>query len=298
MNHVRALCVAALVFPACSLAAQSGPSAAQQSTAPVADSFKAMAALFGSRLVLAFDSIPASKYGYAPTPPQQTVGWVAQHLVEANYGLCERFGRMKRTANENHPQADSIKANWPKDVLITQLKESFTFCATSFTQIQGDAALADDVPIGAAGSGQTQQRARSLLLFITDLAEHYAQVSSYMRMIGLVPPSSLPLIRRAAIDVPAAVLSRYVGAYDIGASTLFGAPSIHVDITMKDGALILTPTNQPPAQLWPASETEFFFKEIPATITFTHDAAGVVTGLVLHNNGEDRPGSKARVTER
>ncbi len=294
MKHIRALCVAALVFPACSLAAQQTSSSPQRSTAPVADSFKAMAALFGSRLVLAFDSIPAGRYGYAPTPPQQTIGWVAQHLVDANYSLCERIGGMKRTAREMHPQADSIKAKWPKIVLITQLKESFTFCAAAFTQIQGDVALANDVPIGAPGAGQTQQRARSLLLFITDLAEHYAQVSSYMRMIGLVPPSSLPMIRRAAIDVPAAVLSRYVGAYDIGASTLFGAPSIHVDIMMKDGVLILTPNNQPSAQLWPESETAFFFQEIPATITFTRDAAGVVTGLVLHNSGEDRPGIKVQ----
>jgi uncharacterized damage-inducible protein DinB len=293
MIRVRVMFVAAAMFPAC-LVAQSGPSATQRSASPVADSFKAMAALFGSRLVLAFDSIPASKYGYAPTAPQQTVGWVAQHLVEANYGLCERFGGTKRTATETLPQSDSVKARWPKEVLIAELKASFTFCASAFAQIQGDAALADDVPIGAVGSARTQQRARSLLLFITDLAEHYAQVSSYMRMIGLVPPSSLPMIRRAAVPVPPSVLSQYVGAYDIGASTLFGAPGIHVEITMQDDALILTPTNQPAAQLWPLSETEFFFKEIPATITFTRDATGVVTGLVFHNAGEDRPGSRVR----
>jgi hypothetical protein len=27
---------------------------------------------------------------------------------------------------------------------------------------------------------------------VTDLAEHYSQVSSYMRLMGLVPPSALP----------------------------------------------------------------------------------------------------------
>jgi uncharacterized damage-inducible protein DinB len=29
-------------------------------------------------------------------------------------------------------------------------------------------------------------------LLITDLAEHYAQVASYMRQLGMVPPSALP----------------------------------------------------------------------------------------------------------
>jgi hypothetical protein len=27
---------------------------------------------------------------------------------------------------------------------------------------------------------------------LTDLAEHYAQLASYMRLMGMVPPSALP----------------------------------------------------------------------------------------------------------
>ena len=55
-----------------------------------------VADIFGGRLVAAFDSIPASRYDYRPTPPQQSVGHIAQHLENANYGLCERLGGAKR----------------------------------------------------------------------------------------------------------------------------------------------------------------------------------------------------------
>ena len=54
--------------------------------------FARFADIFGSRLVAAFDAIPAGRYGYRPTPSQQTVGYIAQHLEDANYGLCARLG--------------------------------------------------------------------------------------------------------------------------------------------------------------------------------------------------------------
>jgi hypothetical protein len=58
-------------------------------------SFVRFADIFGSRLVDAFDLIPAAKYDYRPTPVQQTIGYIAQHLENANYSLCERLGSAK-----------------------------------------------------------------------------------------------------------------------------------------------------------------------------------------------------------
>jgi hypothetical protein len=52
-----------------------------------------------------------------------------------------------------------------------------------------DAALSEEV---TAAPGRTFPRARYLLLFLTDLAEHYNQLAGYMRLLGMVPPSALP----------------------------------------------------------------------------------------------------------
>ena len=80
---------------------------------------------------------------------------------------------------------------WPKDTLVTRLKASLTFCADALNRLD-DSKLADLVPVGAPNSGRTSVRSRLIVVFLTDLAEHYAQVASYMRLNGMVPPSALP----------------------------------------------------------------------------------------------------------
>ena len=287
MRIVRLLSVASLIVPTMSAGSQPAPAAA------VTESFRSISALFAGRLVQAFDSIPAARYGFAPTPPQQTVGYVAQHLVDANYALCERFGTAPRPHGADDAAADTVKARWPKDTLVAQLRRSFVFCTTALSTVD-DARLGDEVPIGAPGSGVKQQRALSLLLYTTDLAEHYAQLASYMRVMGLVPPSSLAPFARTAIELPTSVLSRYAGTYDVPPSRQFGSPALHLVVTVRDGALMVAPAGQPEARLWPASETDFFLKVSNATVTFTRDPAGTVTGLVVHNNGEDRIGTRVR----
>lgn len=79
------LLVVAPVLPI-TLASQAPPDGVMLEFARFAD-------IFGSRLVTAFDSIPAERYDYRPTPAQQTVGYIAKHLEHANYGLCERLGK-------------------------------------------------------------------------------------------------------------------------------------------------------------------------------------------------------------
>jgi hypothetical protein len=101
-------------------------------------------------------------------------------------------------------------------------------------------------------------------------------------------------VKRVAIELPVSILSRYVGSYEVPSSRQFGSPALHLDVTVRDGALMVKPAGQPEGRLWPASETDFFLKVSNATVTFTRDAAGAVTGLVVHDNGEDRPGRKIR----
>jgi hypothetical protein len=152
-------------------------------------SFRDFGGHYGGWLMAAFDSIPAAKYGYAPAPKQQTVGYIAQHLENANYRLCERIGGMKHATVAKDSLADTVKAKWPKDTLVSRLRASLFFCRDAFATLD-DAKLTDEVPMGS--SGQTAPRVRALLFFETDLAEHYAQIASYMRQLGMIPPSALP----------------------------------------------------------------------------------------------------------
>lgn len=266
----RALIVIVLMLPA-ALAAQSP--ATRESPDGVMLAYERFADIFGSRLVAAFDSIPAARYDYRPTPPQQTIGYIAQHLEDANYSLCERLGELKHLRTGKDSLADTVKARWPKDTLVTRLKASLRFCDSAMERV-------GEAPSAALTS--------TLLAFETDLAEHYSQVSTYMRLLGMVPPSALPPRQRTAIALPASELSRYVGVYQL-------APGLELDLTMRDGALFIKSTaGGAPVKLWPESSSDFFVNEVDAQVTFARDTSGTVTGLVLHQYGRDRSARKMR----
>ena len=235
--------------------------------------FVRFADIFGSRLVTAFDSIPASRYDYRPMPTQQTIGYIAQHLEDANYGLCNRLGDLKhpRTAKDSLP--DTVKARWPKDTLVARLKASLRFCDDAMERVP---------------QLNSPALASTLLAIETDLAEHNSQLAVYMRLLGMVPPSALPPKQRKAIDLPAADLPPYVGVYEL-------APGMELEVTTRDGTLYArSSTGGEPVRLLPESRSDFFVKEADAQVTFTRDATGAVTGLVLHQYGRDRPAKRIR----
>jgi uncharacterized damage-inducible protein DinB len=190
MKRIRALCAAALIVPV-SLGAQHHAAPSQPPSAnPITTAFKSFG-YYGNWLIAAFDSIPAIQYAFKPTPPQQSVGYVAQHLEDANYGLCSLFGNVKRPMSAKDSLPDTVKATWPKDTLAARLRASLIFCREALENVN-DANLADTLTVGPPGAQRTAVRARYLFLFLTDLAEHYAQIASYMRILGLIPPSALP----------------------------------------------------------------------------------------------------------
>lgn len=122
--------IAAVCLPF-TLTAQS-PSATGASPANgVARTFLSFGQPYGGWLLLAFDSIPASKYLFHPTPVQQSIGFIAQHLETANYELCSTFGTEKHVKSEKDALPDTIKASWPKDTLITRVRASLEFCAAA-----------------------------------------------------------------------------------------------------------------------------------------------------------------------
>jgi uncharacterized damage-inducible protein DinB len=184
-----ALIVVALLVPV-SLHAQQ-PTTPPASANPIAETFRGFG-YYGGWLIAAFDSIPASRYEYKPTPPQQSIGYIAQHLENANYALCEVLGGRKRATTAKDSLADTLKARWPKDTLVARLRASLIFCRDVLAPLT-DAQLAEEVTVHFPGNPERRApRVRFVILLFTDLAEHYAQIASYMRQLGMVPPSALP----------------------------------------------------------------------------------------------------------
>ena len=160
--------------------------------------FRARYANLYRLLPQAFDSIPADKYGYKPTPAQQTIGYVAQHLANDNYFFCNEFGEKKATRPADETTTpDSVKATWPKDKLVASLKASIAFCEDAFTQID-DAKLAEMITVSGPNNTTRQvPRMGRVLGHAMDMQDHYAQIANYLRLNGMLPPSALPRPRPA-----------------------------------------------------------------------------------------------------
>ncbi len=275
-TNAAATCAACLLF-AIVVALPTTLSGQTQAASPAPDGvmlqFMRFADIFGSRLVAAFDSIPAARYDYRPTAPQQTIGYIAQHLEAANYSLCEQLGSLDHPSTAKDSLADTVKARWPKDTLVARLRASLRFCDTALER---------------AGPLDSPARANVLLAFETDLAEHYSQLASYMRLTGMVPPSALPPRRRTTVELPASALPAYVGAYQ-----LTDGPEL--DVTLRDGKLFAqSKPGGREVRLWAEGGENFFINEVDAQLTFMRDGRGAVTDIIIHQYGRDRAARRIR----
>jgi hypothetical protein len=185
LSHVA---IVALVLPA-GLAAQQPQTSPSN---PITTVFRNRTMAQQRNLAQAFDSIPASLFSYKPTPAQQSIGYIAQHLASDNYFFCNNFGDMKATVSAEETQtADTIKAQWSKDKLVANLKASFKFCEDAFAQLD-DAKLADQISVTFGGQTRQATRAGSVLGHVVDMADHYSQLANYMRLNNILPPTALP----------------------------------------------------------------------------------------------------------
>jgi serine-type D-Ala-D-Ala carboxypeptidase/endopeptidase len=92
------------------------------------------------------------------------------------------------------------------------------------------------------------------------------------------------LHRQVAIDP--AKLSAYAGRYPL-------TPKFVLTVTPRNGHLMVQATGQDEYEVFPESDTRFFYRIGNAQITFELGPDGKATALVLHQNGKDRRGVRS-----
>ncbi len=89
---------------------------------------------------------------------------------------------------------------------------------------------------------------------------------------------------RTQVEIDPAILDRYVGDYVM-------APGVVMSITVENGQLFAQLTGQPAVEIYPESETDFFYRVVDAQIGFTLED-GAAKSLTLYQNGQTMPGLK------
>jgi serine-type D-Ala-D-Ala carboxypeptidase/endopeptidase len=95
----------------------------------------------------------------------------------------------------------------------------------------------------------------------------------------------LPTLHRQ-IPIDPAKLGIYAGRYAL-------TPKFVLTVTPKDGRLMVQATGQPEYEVFPESDTRFFYRVVDAQITFELAPDGTASVLVLHQNGRDQRGVKS-----
>ena len=92
----------------------------------------------------------------------------------------------------------------------------------------------------------------------------------------------LPALHRQ-VPIDPAKLSAYSGRYPL-------TPRFVLTVTPRDGRLIVQATGQNEYEVFPESDTRFFYRVVDAQITFELAPDGTASALVLRQNGRDRRG--------
>jgi uncharacterized damage-inducible protein DinB len=113
----------------------------------------------------AADMVPADKYNYRPVDTVRTFGQLIAHITDSyNYFCAHGVGNKVEWSDPIE------KGTTDKDTLLPKLKEAVGRCNAAY------------------GSGNAQLR--PLFTNVGHTSLHYGNIITYMRMMGLKPPSS------------------------------------------------------------------------------------------------------------
>ena len=141
----------------------------------------------------AADSMPADKYGFAPTDGEfkgvRTFGQMVKHLAATNYILAAAAsGEAPPTdaGDELGPEAVRTKAE-----ILNYLKGSFEQLDKAIEAIGQQNAPVKSSPISPL-KGAEATRLALVVESLMHACDHYGQMVEYLRMNGVVPPASRP----------------------------------------------------------------------------------------------------------
>jgi uncharacterized damage-inducible protein DinB len=156
--------------------------AAAQSTPPanpITASERGFYSFVSGAVVGAAQKMPEENYSFKPTPEVRSFGQLVGHVADASYSFCSQ------AIGETSPVKDIEKTKTSKPDLVAALKDGVAYCNKAF-----------DGMTDAKGSEMVKLfnfNIARLTVFSINTAhtdEHYGNMVTYLRLKGIVPPTS------------------------------------------------------------------------------------------------------------
>jgi len=130
-------------------------------------------------IVRAAEQVSEADYAFKPTPEVRSFGELFGHIAGSQNMFCAMV------LGEEVPAEDAVeKGTAGKTALVAALKQSTEYCARAYAR--DDAALTETLQV----FGQERNRMSVLAMNAVHNGEHYGNIVTYLRLKGMVPPSS------------------------------------------------------------------------------------------------------------
>jgi len=130
-------------------------------------------------LVGSAEKMPEENYSFKPTDAVRTFGQIVGHVADAQYMFCSSV------LGEKNPGLKIEQSKTSKADLIAALKESFAYCDKAYQGLTDS-----DGTRTAKAFGQEMPIFNILTVNNMHDTEHYGNLVVYLRLKGLVPPST------------------------------------------------------------------------------------------------------------
>ena len=146
---------------------------------PITQSEKGLYSFLVSAVVRAAEKVPEADYSFKPTPEVRSFGQLVGHVADANDMFCSMAAGVPNTSKGIE------KTKTSKADLVAAVKDAVAYCQKTF-----------DGMTDASGSQMTKfasfnlAKLTILSLNTAHTDEHYGNMVTYMRLKGIVPPTS------------------------------------------------------------------------------------------------------------
>ncbi len=125
------------------------------------------------------EKVPEEHYSFKPTDDVRTVGQLLGHIADANFNICAA------ASGDERPRSTIEKTAGTRSETVKGLQESFEYCDGIYKTMTDEKGAETTKFFGG-------ERTRLGILNFNAFhdMEHYGNLVTYMRMKGIVPPSS------------------------------------------------------------------------------------------------------------
>ena len=130
-------------------------------------------------LVRSAEKMPEENYTFKPVDTVRSYGQIVGHVADAQYLFCSL------AMGEKGPSLDIEHTKTSKADLVAALNTAFAYCDKAYASMT-DASAVQTIKL----FGNDAPRMSALIVNNMHNMEHYGNLVTYMRIKGIVPPSS------------------------------------------------------------------------------------------------------------